>query len=244
MNPTGLNALHRSRRVVVRTGVKPRRLPGRGDRGQGPPRRPVRRPEADRQHRLARRRAPPRRGTGVLCHLAQRLRRAPVLSEPGQRGRIVGAKAQHRSRHRHQGMEVERAGARLVPTRATASACRRATAVINRSATMRARCRLRLRAGACKDRRAAAARRADGNNPPPCGRGRAARGRSRRRRRRPGTAPAPPWARWRAAGDAASRCARGAAGQVRLNRAMDPAPVPTGPMPVRSPLGCPAPGHL
>jgi hypothetical protein len=50
--------------------------------------------------------------SGYRCPLplGERLRRAPVLPEPGQRGGIVGAQAQHRSRHRNQGMEVERAG--------------------------------------------------------------------------------------------------------------------------------------
>jgi hypothetical protein len=56
-------------------------------------------------------------GCRVDAHVTQRLGRAPVLPQPGQRRRTVRAALQHGGRHRHQGMQIERAGLALADLR-------------------------------------------------------------------------------------------------------------------------------
>ena len=48
-------------------------------------------------------------GNNVLGDMSQRLGRAPVLPEPGERHRVVRAKSEHVVRHRDERVQIERA---------------------------------------------------------------------------------------------------------------------------------------
>ena len=153
--------------------IKAQRRQARGDLRQRAPGRPVGRPEGQPKPRLAAvgwRRAV-LAGRGLRRDMAQFPRGAPVLPEPGERSRIVGPAPQDLARHRHQGVQIERAGPAVAdPGDRQIVPARHGVAQLARRRT-RAPARLRLRAAA-----AAAARPAGGSSLPRCDRGRDARG--------------------------------------------------------------------
>jgi hypothetical protein len=129
--------------LVARLHVEPECRPLGSDTRDGAPRGPVGRPELQ---------DPPSAGwlasgaglVRIARDMAERLGRTPVLPQPGESRRVIGAEVQDGARDRHQPVEIEGAGAAMT-ARVTASAWRRSTASRSWAARIRAPCKLRLR---------------------------------------------------------------------------------------------------